>query len=111
MKLLFDQNLSYKLVSRLADVFPGSTQTRLLGFARFGDSELWYYARTHGYIIVTKDEDLPELGILRGAPPKIIWARIGNCSTTNVEHLLRENLEAIMALGDDTERIVLELFE
>ena len=33
MKLLFDHHLSHKLVKRLADVFPGSTQTLLLGLA------------------------------------------------------------------------------
>jgi predicted nuclease of predicted toxin-antitoxin system len=110
VRLLFDQNLSYKLVSRVADIFPDSTQARLLGFARFGDSELWYYARTHGYIVVTKDEDIPELGILRGAPPKIVWLRTGNCSTAHVEQVLRGNAEAIIALTTDTERIILELF-
>ena len=57
MKLLFDHNLSHKLVSRLAGEYPGSTQTRLLGFARTADPEIWFYARTHGFIIVSKDED------------------------------------------------------
>ena len=31
MKLLFDQNLSFKLCQALADLFPGSSQARLLG--------------------------------------------------------------------------------
>lgn len=47
MKLLLDHNLSHKLVAKLADVYPDSTQTRLLNFGRSGDSELWFYARTH----------------------------------------------------------------
>lgn len=37
MKLLFDQNLSFKLCSLLADLFPGSSQARLLGLAEADD--------------------------------------------------------------------------
>jgi predicted nuclease of predicted toxin-antitoxin system len=108
VKLLLDQNLSYKLVDRLADVFPGSTQVRLLGFARYSDSELWYYARTHGFVFVTKDEDIPELALLRGSPPKVVWVRIGNSTTQAVERLLRANVDVIRAFLDDPERTVLE---
>jgi len=43
VKLLLDHNLSHKLVSRLADLYPNSTQTRLLGFARAGDPEIWFH--------------------------------------------------------------------
>jgi hypothetical protein len=50
VKLLLDHHLSHKLVTKLADIFPGSTQTRLLGFTRMRDLELWFYARTHGFI-------------------------------------------------------------
>ena len=37
MKLLFDQNLSFKLCQALADLFPGSSQVRLLGLAEADD--------------------------------------------------------------------------
>jgi len=33
MKLLFDQNLSFKLCSQLSDVFPETNQVRLVGLA------------------------------------------------------------------------------
>jgi predicted nuclease of predicted toxin-antitoxin system len=49
MRLLFDNHLSHKLVIRLADIFPDSTQTRLLGFERADDQIIWNYAKTHGY--------------------------------------------------------------
>ena len=85
MKLLLDHNLSHKLVAKLADLFPESTQTRLLGFGRMRDTELWFYARTHGFMFVTKDRDIVEIAILRGAPPKVIWLRMGNCTAPVVE--------------------------
>lgn len=110
MKLLFDHNLSHKLIARLADVYPGSTQTRLLGFARAADPEIWFYARTHDLVVVSKDEDFSELAILRGAPPKVVWLRLGNCSTPSVEQLLRQNVSVISDFVADAERVVLELY-
>ncbi len=111
MKLFLDHNVSHKLVARLADVFPDSTQTRLLDFGRTSDPLLWSFAKTHGYIFVTKDSDIAELAILRGAPPKVIWLRMGNCRTDVVERTLRSNLVAIIDFVSDPERIVLELFD
>jgi predicted nuclease of predicted toxin-antitoxin system len=111
VKLLLDHNLSHKIAIRLADVYPESTQTRLLNFGRTGDSELWFYARTHGYIVVTKDRDIAELAVLRGAPPKVVWLRIGNCSANAVESMLRRSYDAIAELIVDKDRIVLELVE
>jgi len=111
VKLLLDHNLSHKLVARLADVFPESTQTRLLNLGRTNDPQLWLVAKTHGYLFVTKDRDVAELAILRGAPPKIIWLRIGNCKTATVEQVLRANIDAISHLAEDPEQVVLELFD
>jgi len=111
LKLLFDHNLSHKLPARLADVFPDSTQTRLLDFARAKDPEIWFYARTHDFMIVSKDNDFAELAVLRGAPPKVIWLRIGNCSSRAVEQLLRSHAALIDEFANDTERVVLELYD
>ena len=111
MKLLFDHNLSHKLVARLADLYAASTQTRLLNFGRTGDSELWFYSRTHGYVLVTKDRDIAELAVLRGAPPKVVWLRIGNCSVAAVESALRRNYQKIHELVADPDRVVLEILE
>lgn len=111
MKLLLDHNLSHKLVTRLTDIYPGSTQTRLLGFARAADPEIWFHARTHGFVIVTKDNDFAELAVLRGAPPKVVWLRMGNCGSAAVEHLLRTHLSVISDFAEDAERVVLELYD
>ncbi len=111
MKLLFDHNISHKLVARLADVFPDSTQTRLLNLGRTNDPQLWLIAKAHGYVFVSKDRDVAELAILRGAPPKVIWLRMGNCTTIAVERTLRANIDAIMDLVRDPYQVVLELFD
>ncbi len=101
MRLLFDQNLSPRLVDQVADLFPDSSHVSLVGLERASDHDVWEYALAHGYTIVTKDADFSEFGVLRGFPPRVIWLRIGNCTTQQIEALLRVRREAIVALDTD----------
>ena len=81
-RLLFDEPLSEKLCDMLADVFPGSLHIRLLGHGGAEDATVWEVARSHDCLVVSKDEDFNRLAILRGAPPKFVWVRRGNCAPT-----------------------------
>lgn len=72
MKLLFDQNLSFKLCTRLADTFPGSSQVRMAGLDRADDRAIWDFARAGGFIIVSQDADFANMAVLYGPPPKVI---------------------------------------
>ena len=80
MKLLFDENLSPKLVMALADVFPNSAHVDRLGLGGSPDSEVWEYAKQHGFVLVSKDSDFYEKSMLCGHPPKVVWIKKGNCS-------------------------------
>ena len=102
MKLLFDHNLSPKLVEHLADVFPGSKHVRNLNLHKADDAQVWEYARMNALAIVSKDEDFHQLSFLHGPPPKVVWVRLGNCTTSDIEHLLRES-EADLAQFDADE--------
>lgn len=73
MKLLFDQNLSPRLVDLLSDLYPNSAHVSLVELDRALDVALWNYASENGYTIVTKDADFDELSQARGYPPKIVW--------------------------------------
>ena len=84
MKLLFDENLSHRLVGQLAAEFPGSTHVRDAGLAAAPDAEVWAYAAANGFVIVSKDTDFQQRALLYGHPPKVIWVRLGNCSTAAV---------------------------
>ena len=64
VKLLFDANLSPRLVTRLADLFPDSISTGLDRFTT--DETIWNYARLNGLTIVTADADFLRLSIDRG---------------------------------------------
>lgn len=101
MKLLFDQNLSPKLVARLADLFPGSAHVQDAGLDTADDDTVWEYARNNGFAIVTKDEDYDLLGVVRGTPPKVIWLQLGNCTTGQVESALRARYADIEAFDRD----------
>jgi predicted nuclease of predicted toxin-antitoxin system len=101
MKLLFDQNLSFKLGVQLADLFPESNHVRLLGFTESDDRTIWQYARTNGFTMVTQDADFAEMALLYGAPPKVIWLRCGNESTAVIEKILRGHVDAILAFEQD----------
>ena len=95
MRLLLDQNLSYRLVGALSDLFPDSTHLARVGLERASDVEIWEYARGHGYAIVSKDSDAGDLALVWGFPPSIVWIRRGNCSTDDIEKLLRANADTI----------------
>ena len=101
MKLLFDQNLSPRLIEKLTDIFPNSTHVHLKGLDRATDDEVWKWAQEHGFTIVTKDADFNELSILRGFPPKIIWIRADNCTTAKSEVLIRTHYETIQQIQED----------
>ena len=103
MKLLFDQNLAPSLVQALADVFPQSKHVARIGLDRVPDREVWQYAREHDFTLVSKDSDFHELSLLYGSPPKVVWIRRGNCSTRQIEFILRNKEENIRALIDSPE--------
>jgi predicted nuclease of predicted toxin-antitoxin system len=109
MKLLFDQNLSAKLVAMLADLFPGSAHVRLLGMANADDEAIWFYARRHGYVIVSKDSDFFHRCMRFGHPPKVVWVRLGNCTTETVAHLLRSRYDLLLAFAAEAEAAFLPL--
>src|SRR5262245_6163077 len=101
MKLLFDQNLSYRLAGQLGAEFPGSQHVLDAGLARSSDSAVWAYAAAQGFVIVSKDSDFQQRALLLGYPPKVVWVRLGNCSTAAVAILLRSRQADLLAFEAD----------
>ena len=95
MKLLFDENLSPTLVSAL--VYPQSVHVRDVGLKASPDPEVWSYAAGTGLTIVSEDSDFRQRSFLYGSPPKVIWIRLGNCSTQQIGQLLRSRQSQIEA--------------
>ncbi|MHC1778377.1 MAG: DUF5615 family PIN-like protein [Lentimicrobium sp.] len=102
MKLLFDQNISFRIIGQLPEEFSSSTSVKKVYLLNATDKEVWDYAKKNGYVIVTQDSDFNDLSFLYGAPPKIIWIRSGNLKTSEIADIIIEyknDLEAF--LGDD----------
>lgn len=101
MRLLFDENLSFKLCDQLSDLFPGSSQVRLQGLGEASDRAVWDHAGANGFTIVSLDADFAERAAITGPPPKVLWLRCGNQPTQIVERLLRAHFEAITEFAGD----------
>jgi predicted nuclease of predicted toxin-antitoxin system len=109
VKLLFDENLSPRLPEVLADIYPSSAHVHGCGLGSSDDTALWQYAKHNGFAIVSKDSDLQERSILQGHPPKLIWVRAGNCSSAEIETLLRAALPVIRRFLQEDEESCLVL--
>lgn len=107
-RLLFDNNLSPRLPAAVRPTFPGSIHVREAGLDRATDREVWEFARAHAYAIVTKDDDFRQLAFLHGAPPKVIWVKLGNCATGAIINLLRQRQDSVATfLADDTASLLI----
>jgi predicted nuclease of predicted toxin-antitoxin system len=109
VKLLFDENLSHKLANRLAELFPDSVHVRDVGMKATDDPTVWDYAKENDFMIVSKDADMHDLSLVFGNPPKVVWVRLGNCTTTEVENLIRREFDVIEMFYEDDSVSLLEL--
>ena len=103
MKLLFDQNISFRIIKKIEDILPFASQVRLLGLENSTDIDIWDYAKKNDYTIVTFDTDFYDISLIKGTPPKIIWLRIGNTSTNNLVICIQNNFDLIKEFIQNTE--------
>ena len=109
MKLLLDQNLSRKLAKQIENIFPDSCHVTSVLSETVDDRTIWEFAKQNNFMIVTKDDDFEQRSILFGHPPKVIWIRLGNCRTADLERLLRDSQKVIEAFGEDDQKSILPL--
>jgi predicted nuclease of predicted toxin-antitoxin system len=109
VKLLFDENLSRRLVARLADLFPESSHVVLEGLLQNPDIAIWEYAKARAFAIVTADADFYELSTTFGPPPKVIWLRGCDYPTGVAEGLIRNQAIRITEFLQNEDQGVLVL--
>ena len=110
MKLLLDQNLSYRIIKSLLPVYPESTQVKLLKMEHSTDKEIWQYARHHDYAIVTLDADFHEYSLLWGGPPLIIWLKCGNQPKQVILNKLLDKQIIIEQAAEDADIWCVEIY-
>ncbi len=109
MNLLFDQNISHRLIRLISDIFPEAKQVRELGIENYSDKKIWEFAKENNYIIVTFDSDFYNFSMVWGHPPKIVLLRTFNQTTYNIENLIRNYQKAINDFHLDYELACLEI--
>jgi len=109
VKLLLDENLSDRLVPQVLDLFPGSAHVKSLGLIHTNDTLIWSFAQEHGYVIVSKDADFHQRSLVSGHPPKLVFLRVGNCATSRITQLLRDNHLLLSAFDSDADASILIL--
>jgi predicted nuclease of predicted toxin-antitoxin system len=102
VKLLFDENLSRKLIARLAELYPGSAHVAGFDLIERPDREIWDFAQAGDFIIVTADADFYELAAALGPPPKVIWLRRWTHPTRDAELVLRRDAMRITEFAADS---------
>jgi predicted nuclease of predicted toxin-antitoxin system len=109
VKLLFDENLSRKLVVRLAELYPESAHVVEVDLQERPDREIWEFAKSRDLVIVSTDSDFYELATTLGPPPKVIWLRRWTHPTRDAERVLRREAIRITEFLADPELGVLVL--
>ena len=110
MKLLFDQNISPKLVDTLADLFPDSIHVKEIELDKALDIDIWNFAKNNDYIIISKDADFAERSLLFGYPPFVLWIRRGNCSTGDIIRILKQNFDLIKSFVEAKQSGLLNIY-
>ena len=112
MKLLFDQNLSHKILLESVDInscFPDSSHVRDFNLQTASDADIWDFAKTKGFTIISKDSDFHQRSLLFGHPPKVICLKVGNISTNEIKKLLRDKIFEIAKFVIDLQSSLLIL--
>jgi predicted nuclease of predicted toxin-antitoxin system len=102
VKLLLDNNLSPRLARLLADIYPECAHVLDVGLERASDSAVWQFAAEHEFSIVSNDSDFHQRSLLYGAPPKVVWLRIGNCTVEESAAILRDRSIPIRSFIEDS---------
>jgi len=101
MSLLFDQNLSRRLVALLSAEYPGAEHVSGAGLLGADDLTVWHYAAEKDLAVISNDSDFRHLALVHGPPPKVISLRVGNGPTAEIVDLLRGRLADVQAFIAD----------
>ena len=110
IKLLFDQNISYRIVKSLSPVFSESRQVKTVGLENQNDIEIWQYAKDNAYTIVTFDADFYDISLIKGFPPKVLWLRTGNLTTLEIAEKLNLQILDVFDFLKSADQSCMEIY-
>jgi predicted nuclease of predicted toxin-antitoxin system len=103
MKLLFDQNISYRIIKKLDPFFAGSSHVKSEGLVNATDLEIWEFAKENQFVLVTLDSDFNDIFLLKGYPPKILWFQTGNLKTDELAKILNNQINDLTDFINSTD--------
>jgi predicted nuclease of predicted toxin-antitoxin system len=101
VKILLDQNISYRVANLLTGTFETVDHIKLLKLTDASDIDIWRFAKSNGHTIITFDSDFVDLATLYGTPPKVIWLRFGNSSNLKIANKLIGSADLIRSFIND----------
>ncbi|MEZ4825766.1 MAG: DUF5615 family PIN-like protein [Bacteroidia bacterium] len=111
MRLLIDQNISYRVIARLTSGFQSISHVKDVGLMNNSDFAIFEYARQKGFdAIVTQDDDFLKIVRQEGIPPKIIWIRTGNATISFLADKLSQNQSIIESFLEESTLDCLEIY-
>lgn len=109
MKFIFDQNISFRILRDLPELFVDSTHVKKENLVDASDEEIWSFAKRNELVIITQDSDFNDIYAVKGFPPQIIWIRVGNLSTSSIIEVLTKSEVEILAFLQDNKLGCLEI--
>lgn len=110
MKLLLDENISYRILGTLEEVYPGTAHVTRVQPALMSDSAIWQYARKEAFVLVTFDHDFVQLAALHGGPPKVLLLTLRNPRHSEIASVLvlrKEQIERFVeSTGPDSPNVM-----
>lgn len=89
MNLLFGQNISFRILTKIKTAFLNADHVKNLGLENASDIEIWNLAKIRAFASVNLDMNLIDFSNIIGPLPKVICLRVGNQTTVWLaEHLL-----------------------
>jgi predicted nuclease of predicted toxin-antitoxin system len=111
MKILIDQNISFRLISRIEKAFPDVLHVKSLGLLDAADLKIFMYAKRNDFdAILTIDEDFLNILLAHGLPPKVIWLRLHNASVAHQAEIILKNVLTINRFLENPDADCLEIF-
>lgn len=111
MRLLFDQNISFRVVNILLKLFPEAKHVKDFNLQFASDKQIWNFAKENFYHIDTFDIYFYDLVTLIGHPPKINWLRTGNTHSYNLANIISTHYNSISSFLSDESNINIACLE
>ncbi len=111
MKLLFDANISWRIVKLLESDFSNCFHCNDIPVIQPAkDIDIWNFAKENSYTIVTHDDDFEKLILIKSAPPKVIILKTFNLNTKQIAEKIIDKKKTIDLFTSDDELMILEIY-